>query len=129
MRKKFLWTMLAAALFITLLPVTAYAENAVVTGDNVNLRSGPGMNYQVIEIVSRGDSLTVEDRSNDEWYAVTYNGMYGFISANLVSITENPSAVKVDLERAHHWIANGAQPTDTVKALLKKAEAQVAAAE
>ena len=39
----------------------------------------------------------------------------------------NPSAVKVDLERAHHWIANGAQPTDTVKALLKKAEAQVAA--
>ena len=34
-----------------------------------------------------------------------------------------PSAVKVDLERAKYWIANGAQPTDTVKALLKKAEA------
>ncbi len=34
----------------------------------------------------------------------------------------NPSEVKVDLERAKYWIANGAQPTDTVKALLKKAE-------
>lgn len=31
--------------------------------------------------------------------------------------------LKVDLERANYWIANGAQPTDTVRALLKKAEA------
>ena len=37
--------------------------------------------------------------------------------------TATPSAVQVDLERAKYWIANGAQPTDTVKALLKKAEA------
>lgn len=32
----------------------------------------------------------------------------------------NPSEVKVDAEKAKAWIANGAQPTDTVKALLKK---------
>ena len=31
--------------------------------------------------------------------------------------------LKVDLERAKDWIANGAQPTDTVRGLLKKAEA------
>ena len=37
--------------------------------------------------------------------------------------TAQPSAITVDLERAKYWIANGAQPTDTVKALLKKAEA------
>ena len=35
----------------------------------------------------------------------------------------SPSEVKIDMERAKYWIANGAQPTDTVKALLKKAEA------
>ena len=33
-----------------------------------------------------------------------------------------PSAIKVNAERAKYWIANGAQPTDTVKTLLKKAE-------
>ena len=33
---------------------------------------------------------------------------------------ENPSLVKVDAEKAKKWIANGAQPTDTVKALFKK---------
>ncbi|MBQ1660456.1 MAG: 30S ribosomal protein S16 [Clostridia bacterium] len=31
-----------------------------------------------------------------------------------------PSEFKVDEEKAKKWIANGAQPTDTVKALLKK---------
>ena len=35
--------------------------------------------------------------------------------------------LKVDLERAKYWIANGAQPTDTVRGLLKKAEASGAA--
>jgi small subunit ribosomal protein S16 len=34
--------------------------------------------------------------------------------------TVTPSEVKVDAEKAKQWIANGAQPTDTVKALLKK---------
>ena len=32
-----------------------------------------------------------------------------------------PTTLTVDVEKAHQWIKNGAQPTDTVKALLKKA--------
>ncbi len=32
----------------------------------------------------------------------------------------NPSEIKIDAEKAKKWIANGAQPTDTVKVLLKK---------
>lgn len=35
-----------------------------------------------------------------------------------------PATVKIDMERAKYWIANGAQPTDTVRGLLKKAEEQ-----
>ena len=34
--------------------------------------------------------------------------------------TKEPSVLKVDDEKEKSWIANGAQPTDTVKALLKK---------
>lgn len=34
--------------------------------------------------------------------------------------TKDPAAVKLDGELIKKWIANGAQPTDTVKALLKK---------
>jgi small subunit ribosomal protein S16 len=31
--------------------------------------------------------------------------------------------IKVDMERVKYWDSNGAQPTDTVRGLLKKVEA------
>ena len=34
--------------------------------------------------------------------------------------TKEPSVVRIDAEKAKKWIANGAQPTDTVRALMKK---------
>lgn len=34
--------------------------------------------------------------------------------------TKDPSEVKIDADKAKHWISTGAQPTDTVKVLLKK---------
>lgn len=38
--------------------------------------------------------------------------------------TKDPSVIKVDQELAQKWIANGAQPTETVKKLLKIAAGQ-----
>ena len=32
----------------------------------------------------------------------------------------DPVEIKIDSERAQQWIKNGAQPTDTVRVLLKK---------
>ena len=37
--------------------------------------------------------------------------------------TTDPTELKVDVDRAQAWIKTGAQPTETVKALLKKAGA------
>ena len=33
----------------------------------------------------------------------------------------NPAEIKIDADRAREWIKTGAQPTDTVRGLLKKA--------
>ena len=33
-----------------------------------------------------------------------------------------PATIAVDAEKAQQWIKNGAQPTDTVRGLLKKIE-------
>ena len=35
----------------------------------------------------------------------------------------NPEEVKINVEKAQQWIKNGAQPTETVKALLVKSGA------
>ena len=33
---------------------------------------------------------------------------------------KNPAEIKIDAEAAKKWLKNGAQPTDTVRSLLKK---------
>ena len=33
-----------------------------------------------------------------------------------------PADIKIDAEKANKWLANGAQPTETVRTLLKKSE-------
>ncbi|HCH68859.1 MAG TPA: 30S ribosomal protein S16 [Clostridiales bacterium] len=33
-----------------------------------------------------------------------------------------PAEIKIDAEKAKTWLTNGAQPTETVKSLLKKSE-------
>ncbi|MBO5648788.1 MAG: 30S ribosomal protein S16 [Clostridia bacterium] len=35
---------------------------------------------------------------------------------------KNPAEIKIDAEKAQAWLANGAQPTETVRSLLKKTE-------
>ena len=32
----------------------------------------------------------------------------------------NPADIKIDAEKAEKWLSNGAQPTETVRSLLKK---------
>ncbi len=34
--------------------------------------------------------------------------------------TKEPSVIKVDAERTKKWLENGAQPTDTIRNILKK---------
>lgn len=35
---------------------------------------------------------------------------------------KEPAEIKIDAEKATAWLKNGAQPTDTVRSLLKKSE-------
>ena len=37
----------------------------------------------------------------------------------------NPAVVKIDADRAKHWIGKGAKATDTVRSLLKRTPAAV----
>jgi small subunit ribosomal protein S16 len=39
----------------------------------------------------------------------------------------NPAQIKLNHERVNHWIRCGAQPSDTVRSLIRKSEAAVQA--
>lgn len=92
MRKNAFRILLAAVLMSAGFSLTAYAESAVVTGSEVNLRAGPGTNYRVIDCLTRGSSVTVTDRSGSTWYAVDYNGQSGFMAAGYLDISEDDYA-------------------------------------
>jgi N-acetylmuramoyl-L-alanine amidase len=60
------------------------AKLAVVTGNVVNIRSGPGLEYEVINQVVKGDALTVLGQSGDWFQVETRNGGQGWIANWLV---------------------------------------------
>ncbi len=43
--------------------------------------------------------------------------------------TRNPAEVRLDLERVNYWIGRGAQPTDTVRQLIRQQTKAAQAAE
>lgn len=89
MRKKNLRTFLLAALLCALLPVSAaFADSATVNGSDVNLRSGPGTGYDIIDCLPKGAEVEVIDCSNSAWYAIRYDGQEGFMSSRYLTLAE-----------------------------------------
>lgn len=68
-----------------------------VTGDQVNIRTGPGTEYEAIGSANRGMQLAVTGKSGN-WYEVQYNGSTAYIIADYVTegdITEGDDTFTV----------------------------------
>ena len=65
-------------------------------------------------------------RKNSPWYRVIAAGVCSPRDGRCIEETgysnpvSDPVTISIDAEKAAAWIKNGAQPTETVKALLKK---------
>lgn len=65
--------------------------------------------------------IVTEKRSKRDGKFVEIVGHYNPLS--------NPVQIKIDHERVNHWIRCGAQPSDTVRSLIRKSAAAAAQAE
>ena len=88
MKKKMLSLILAIAL---VLPGAAFAASGTITGDMVNLRTGPGLEYSRIQYLYRGNPVTVKGESNG-WVSVSYNGKDGYVYSDYVALSPSSSA-------------------------------------
>ena len=86
MRKNFIRTLVALLLIFALTGATAYAESATVIGSAVNLRAGPGTGYRIVDTLTAGTVVEVTDRSNANWYAVSYRGQSGYMSSSYLQL-------------------------------------------
>lgn len=72
----------AATAVVVFLPA-AYAAPGVVTS-NVNVRSGPGTNYGVVDVVQRGQQVDVQ-QCQGSWCYIAKPGPDGWVSGNFLS--------------------------------------------
>lgn len=59
------------------------------SGSNVNVRSGPGTNYNVITQLQGGQQVPVVGASDGGWVVVNLNGVDGFVSLSVIGTFGN----------------------------------------
>lgn len=132
MRPKTAAAALSAALFLSLAGSVSFAASPGFARVDLNLRSGPGTGYRVIEVMPRGAAVTISDCSTS-WCRVAFGAKHGWSALRyLEMITLTPrKAVRRpswprygyraryvrldDTELAYKW-----HVADTARALLER---------
>jgi uncharacterized protein YraI len=79
----------------TAAPTNTPAPAEVTTTDVVNVRGGPGTNYNIIGSAQAGETFPVTGKSPaGDWWQINYNGQAGWVFAQLTS-ARNTEAVAV----------------------------------
>lgn len=73
------------------LPGCKYGEGAVagdfvVTATSLNVRSGPGTDYEILDVVHNGDALTSGAREG--WTPIELSGRVGWVSDKYIEVVE-----------------------------------------
>ena len=89
----------AAVILSFLFTTTAFAEQATVTGNGVNVRSGPGMTYSITGSLKRGTVVEVLNRSNDSWYQVSWDSGSGYVSSAYLLLSGEGSTATVTVSQ------------------------------
>lgn len=103
-----------AALALLATSAAAFAAPAVSTG-SVNVRTGPGTGYGVVDTLYRGQQVDVQQCSGS-WCYVTKSGPDGWVSASYLSRGGNPGWDDDDdwhqpyPPRPPHWNPNPPRP-------------------
>ncbi|WP_379970172.1 SH3 domain-containing protein [Ectobacillus sp. sgz5001026] len=81
-----------------------------VNADSLRFRTGPGTNYNIIDVLSSGQKVEVTGQSGS-WYKVRYNGNDGYVSKDYLSTSQNvatsSSTSTSQASSILHWPASG----------------------
>jgi hypothetical protein len=61
-------------------------EQYLVNSKTLNMRSGPGKKYEIIERLSMGDIITLIQKNDKEWWEVDFNGIKGYVFSKVLKI-------------------------------------------
>jgi N-acetylmuramoyl-L-alanine amidase len=61
--------------------------------DGLRIRSGPGINFQIIGFLNKGQQAKYIEK-NENWTKIYHNGQYGWVSSSYISFSNTASAEK-----------------------------------
>jgi hypothetical protein len=132
----------ALSTFLLLLALTTLAsaqtnEQYLVNSKTLNMRSGPGKEYEIITTLSIGDAVTLIEKNENGWWSVDFEGIQGYVFSSFLKIDpyngwekknyqsgitpecENVTP-KYDYELDNYLRVNVGSGTDVVIKLMKK---------
>jgi len=132
----------ALSTFLLLLALTTFAsaqtnEQYLVNSKTLNMRSGPGKEYEIVTTLSMGDAVTLIEKNENSWWSVDFDGTQGYVFSSLLKIDpysgwekknyqsgvtpecENVTP-KYDYELDNYLRINVGSGTDVVVKLMKK---------
>ncbi|WP_047984016.1 N-acetylmuramoyl-L-alanine amidase [Ornithinibacillus californiensis] len=83
--KKGIVIFLGLLLMVGIVPVQASTTEVIINEDNLNLRTGPGTNYERIGQVNAGERYLIKDQQGN-WIQIQLDGYTAWVSSDYVSI-------------------------------------------
>ena len=65
----------------------AYSGLGTINAENVNMRSGPSLNSEVLMVLTQGTIVNVHGTYNN-WYEIDYNNNIGYVYTDYITIGE-----------------------------------------
>ncbi|MDC3412426.1 N-acetylmuramoyl-L-alanine amidase [Terrihalobacillus insolitus] len=88
MKRKQISFFLVLVFFLVLTITTVvYAKNAIINVDNLNVRSGPGLSYEVIGQVNQDETYPILDQYED-WVQIETGDFTGWVTKEFLTIPE-----------------------------------------
>ncbi|MCA0969973.1 N-acetylmuramoyl-L-alanine amidase [Halobacillus litoralis] len=73
---------------IFLFPALTYADKAVIQVDNLNVRTGPGLNYERTGQVNKAETFDII-KEKDNWLQISINGKQGWVAKWLTKVNKS----------------------------------------
>lgn len=86
--KKMIAVIIVSISFIFSIATIIYAKEAEIEGTHLNVRSGPGSNYEMIDQVNPPESYNVLDQQGN-WVQIDINSTEGWVHQDYVTISED----------------------------------------
>ncbi|WP_226037004.1 N-acetylmuramoyl-L-alanine amidase [Aquibacillus saliphilus] len=94
--KKHLIVLISSVLIVLSISSVVYANEAWIEADNLNVRNGPGTDYEQISQVNSNEQYTIIQEQGN-WVEIEFQqGTTGWVTKDYISIQEEPDSTEAD---------------------------------